>query len=76
MDDPQKDSGTKLFIILFVFAAPFIYLLGTGPAVLMYDHVGSVGQDVIEAFYQPIEWLVNESSLFERIMRRYIELWR
>jgi hypothetical protein len=71
----ETHSNRRVIVVLLVMLLPVVYVLSSGPAVYLYDRSGASTQRVFEFVYYPIDALPM-SSIPERLLTRYIELWR
>ncbi len=76
MDDErnESDSARKWLIVAPLFAMPVLYVLSTGPAVLLRDR-GVITQDSFLCFYLPVAWAIQHLSYFHVALNFYLELW-
>lgn len=67
------------WVAALVVGLPLLYLLSTGPVILMMDKTngfgGVVTWDMLREFYQPVEWLYEHTFLKQPI-ELYLQLWR
>ena len=80
MDDKptKRDRGPTLVIAAGLALVPLIYVLSAGPAQGLVLH-GYISQDspackVLATIYLPLSWLMEDSELFNSLMKWYVGL--
>ena len=69
-DDDEKRSHSRLWWLALVLV-PVVYVLSVGPAVVYGGHL-----PLVEAFYGPVVWLCNHSTLAENFLHWWVlEVW-
>jgi hypothetical protein len=60
----HQKTGTAFWVVLFLFAVPFLYVAGFGPAIWFNERIDSVNERCVATAYWPLGWLaVNGPSV-------------
>ncbi|WP_395750805.1 hypothetical protein [Prosthecobacter sp.] len=77
-DEPESPRQSSYYsaVLAILVALPLLYALSIGPAAycLSKFNVGRSTEDMVEAFYAPIIWLADHTSM-EKPIDSYIEWW-
>lgn len=73
MSAESHGKGGSWWLIL-VLMSPIVYFLSIGPAIWLHPHLPDIGQDALESFYRPLEYLAKIKP-FERLFEAYVSLW-
>jgi hypothetical protein len=78
-DDESPGRGSKLGMLTAVAVGlPLLYLLSTGPVVLILEKTngfgGMVSLDILDKVYYPVVWLYNNTFMRDPI-EMYLKLW-
>ena len=72
--DEKRTARLIAIWLIAVFAFVPLYLLSTGPAVLLRDR-GVLSQEAMQRVYAPVGWLYNHVPFFAQAMESYLRLW-
>ena len=70
----ESNNKSGAWLLVLIMLSPLAYLLSIGPAVAIHPHLPGSGQDLLEAFYKPVEYLARIEPV-ERLLEIYLELW-
>lgn len=71
MDENEKSPVFPTGVVLVglaVLSLPVLYVLSVGPALLLWP---GQAPRVVEAFYRPLVWLMEQSETFKAIVEWY-----
>jgi len=69
MPKPRTNAGW-IIAILLIIAALIIYVLSTGPAMVLYQ-AGVLDQSTYLTAYAPLVWVSRKSDALARLWNRY-----
>ena len=72
--DEKRTARSIVVWLIAIFAFMPLYLLSTGPAVLLRDR-GAISQEAMLRVYAPVGWLYNHVPFFAQAMESYLRLW-
>lgn len=74
MSDAAKQGPNWGTLVLILVLVPAVYVLSLGPAAVLGRRVEATAP-VLNVVYAPLEWLVRNSDLSDRVLWKYIEFW-
>jgi hypothetical protein len=73
MADQQRSAAPVAIAVLAILSLPVLYVLSTGPVVLLMER-GYINPEWVDAVYYPIEIAMNAMPWFNAAMTWYLEL--
>ena len=74
-----KSSGGRAIaaVVIAVIGLPIVYVLSVGPAAWLSvnNYLSPQMEHMLEAFYFPLAWAVNNSEWASSVMIAYMSLW-
>ena len=74
MKRPEGRAAVVLVLVALLIALPMLYILSSGPAILLVD-TGLVPMAVVRVVYAPIGWLEHNSPACREFIQWYVGLW-
>lgn len=73
MADQQRSAAPVIIAVLAILSLPVLYVLSTGPAVLLMER-GYINPEWVDTVYHPIGIAMEAMPWFAAVMEWYLEL--